>query len=877
MANNTTALFFDVFARDRTRGTFAKIGKSTDTLGGKIARFGKLAAGVAAAGAVAFATQGVRSFLEFDDKMTQSLAIMGEVSGPMRKRMEDAARAVGKSTRFGADEAAEAYFFLASAGLDAQQSVAAMPQVAKFAQAGMFDLARATDLATDAQSALGLSVDDPARNLQNLTRVTDVLVKANTLANASVEQFSTSLTQKAGPAMRQAGIAIEEGVAVLSVFADQGRKGEEAGTLFASTLEQLQRKAIENRDEFKRLNISVFDSQGNMRNLADITADLEGALGGMSVEQRKAALQQLGFNRQALDGIQALLGSSDAIRAYEQDLRNAAGTTEEVAGKQLESFAAKLDLIQSRVADFGMVVGEQLVNAAFNVGETVGEMVSIFQQLPGPAQASIGAVAGIVAAAPLAIGSWRKIRATIKSVQLTFAAMSTTARITTLSLGGIGLALAAGAAILAFFARRNLEAKQRVDALAESMDRATGAVTENTREIAFNNLEEAGAIEQAKRLGIGLDTLIDAYLGDRDAIRKVAAATEEATGKKGDLEGSVEELLQTEQEEVKAARELNDVIVQGNSETDEAIKKNRDRAAAGLDAAGADEEVAAAAEAATGQIEDQTSAIDELISELDQMVSAVFKARDAEVDYEQALDDATDAAKENGSTLDINTQKGRDNRRGLDRLAEAALRDAEATLEDAEAKGNLAVGHQQATEKMQRAREEFVKVARQMGLSKKEAEKLADELGLIPGNYKATVTADTGPARGAVRDFKVWASRQEIRLPVGAAGQFQAFASGGSARRGATAIVGEEGPELVRFGQNAQVFNAATTERMLRNAMRIDGIGASTGGITATSAGGSTYNITVNVPPMANPAEAGRATVEAIKQYERRSGAGWRS
>jgi hypothetical protein len=41
--------------------------------------------------------------------------------------------------------------------------------------------------------------------------------------------------------------------------------------------------------------------------------------------------------------------------------------------------------------------------------------------------------------------------------------------------------------------------------------------------------------------------------------------------------------------------------------------------------------------------------------------------------------------------------------------------------------------------------------------------------------------------------------------------------------------------------------------------------------------GGNTYNITVNVPVSANKAETGRAVVEAIRMFEQRSGAGWRS
>jgi hypothetical protein len=39
---------------------------------------------------------------------------------------------------------------------------------------------------------------------------------------------------------------------------------------------------------------------------------------------------------------------------------------------------------------------------------------------------------------------------------------------------------------------------------------------------------------------------------------------------------------------------------------------------------------------------------------------------------------------------------------------------------------------------------------------------------------------------------------------------------------------------------------------------------------------GTTYNITVNVPPSANKADVGRQVVEVIREYEKRSGPGWR-
>eukprot|EP01050_Picozoa_sp_SAG11_P025964 SAG11_NODE_6048_length_1400_cov_0.771714_3_plen_204_part_01 len=180
------------------------IGNSGDKSAKGLGKFGTAMKIGVVAGAVAMSkalVSATKEFIAFDDAMNQSLAIMN-ATVEQQEDMGRTARQVALETTFSAKETAESFFFLASAGLDAEQQIEALPQVAKFAQAGMFDMATATDLATDAQSALGLTVSDAQQNLTNLTRVTDVLVKANTLANASVQQFSEALTSKAGSALK---------------------------------------------------------------------------------------------------------------------------------------------------------------------------------------------------------------------------------------------------------------------------------------------------------------------------------------------------------------------------------------------------------------------------------------------------------------------------------------------------------------------------------------------------------------------------------------------------------------------------------------------------------------------------------------------------
>lgn len=84
-------------------------------------------------------------------------------------------------------------------------------------------------------------------------------------------------------------------------------------------------------------------------------------------------------------------------------------------------------------------------------------------------------------------------------------------------------------------------------------------------------------------------------------------------------------------------------------------------------------------------------------------------------------------------------------------------------------------------------------------------------------------------------------------------------AAGGPVRAGGTYWVGERGPELVTFGAAGTVHNARDSARM------------------AAGAGGNSYQISVNVAPGANPADAGRAIVAAISAYEKTSGTRWRT
>jgi TP901 family phage tail tape measure protein len=400
---------------EKTGRQFQKIGKGMTTA---------FTAPIVAVGVAATKFAG-----DFEKAMTTSLSIMGNVSDGMKKEMAETAKTVAKETGLSASELAKSYYYLASAGFNAAQSMSALPKVAKFAIAGQFDLQRATDLLTDAQSALGLTTKDVAQNEANMVHVSDVLVKANTLANASVEQFSESLTNRAAAALRILGKDVEEGVAVLAAYADQGTKGAEAGTQLGIVLRDLQRASLKSRSKFDELGISVYDSNGKMNNMADIIGDIEKALSGMSDEQKRATITALGFNDKSVASLLTLIGTSDKIREYEKNLRSAGNTTEDVSKKQLDNFNDKLKIMVERLKVSAISLGQEIIPIietkvipTFNkIISTIEKQIEKFGSLSGSQKTLVVTIAAIVASIGpfiFAMGGALKILASLRTTVL---------------------------------------------------------------------------------------------------------------------------------------------------------------------------------------------------------------------------------------------------------------------------------------------------------------------------------------------------------------------------------------------------------------------------------------------------------------------------
>ena len=198
------------------------------------------------------------------------------------KTLSAAAKEMGETTKFSASQAGEALNYLALAGYDANKAVAALPTVLNVAAAGGMELASASDMVTDAMSALGLETSQMAD-------FSDKLAVTAQKSNTSVSQLGEAILTVGGTAKMLSGGVTEMNTA-LGILADNGIKGSEGGTALRNVILSLSAPTDTAAAALESLGVTAFDASGSMRPLEDTFADLNTALSTLSDQERTAVL-----------------------------------------------------------------------------------------------------------------------------------------------------------------------------------------------------------------------------------------------------------------------------------------------------------------------------------------------------------------------------------------------------------------------------------------------------------------------------------------------------------------------------------------------------------------------------------------------------------
>lgn len=439
----------------------AATGEKFKTVGDNISSAGQKLLPVTA-GVTALGTASVTTAANFESSMSQVQATMGITKDSMSKvngqsvntmdTLSKLAKKMGAETAFSASECAEALNYLALAGYDTEQMCNTLPTVLNLAAAGDIALADASDMVTDAMSALGMGVDEAET-------MVDQMAKTASTTNTSVAQLGEGILTIGATAKSIKGGTAELNTA-LGILANNGIKGAEGGTHLRNIILSLQNPTDKAAAQMEALGISVYDSEGNMRSMNDILGDLNKSMDGMTSAEKSNIIGTI-FNKTDLSSVNALLANTgSAWDSLQKSITESGGAAQQMADTQLDNLQGQITILKSALEGLAISFGELLMPA---IKQIVGWVQKFVDWLNGLSEgtkktvvtiallaAALGPVLIVIGKVISAVGTIMtvvpKIARVINTVKGAFAALNTT-----MLANPIVLIIAAIAALVAAF------------------------------------------------------------------------------------------------------------------------------------------------------------------------------------------------------------------------------------------------------------------------------------------------------------------------------------------------------------------------------------------------------------------------------------------
>lgn len=312
-----------------------------------------------AADAIMRAVDGIKNLagnvIELGQNFTSTMSEVSAISGATGEdfeKLEACAREYGATTVFSASNAAEALKYMSLAGWDADQSTSALGGVLNLAAASGMELGAASDMVTDYLSAFAMEAGDAAY-------FADLLSYAQSHSNTTAEALGEAYKNCAAN-LNAAGQDVETVTSLLEGMANQGYKGSEAGTAMAAIMRDITNGMKDGAIKIGETSVAVMVAQGNFRDLTDILTEVEAATNGMGDAERAVALSST-FTADSTKGLNLILNEGmDKIAGYEEELRGATGSAEEMANIMNDNLSGDVAAMNSAFEELGLKIYDAL-------------------------------------------------------------------------------------------------------------------------------------------------------------------------------------------------------------------------------------------------------------------------------------------------------------------------------------------------------------------------------------------------------------------------------------------------------------------------------------------------------------------------------------
>lgn len=343
----------------------------------------------------ALGAQAFRTAKDFDTSMN----VLRSVSGATEEQFSQLQQ---KAQELGADltlpgtsaaDAGEAMTELAKAGLSVNNVLTASRGVLQLAAAGQLSNAKAAEITAGALNMFSMEGE-------RATEVADLLAAAANRTMGNVTDMADAL-RMSGSVASMAGLELDELVTAIGMMAQSGLRGSDAGTSIKQMLLSLQAPTEKAASLMRELGINVYDAQGAMLPMPDIIRQFSAQLGGLSQQQRNAALATI-FGSDAVRAANVIL--MQGVGAYEE--MNAAvtesGAAASLAGAYMEGLNGVIENLTSALETAYVAGIEPFKDDLAGMGQAIAESLNAFSELDEGTRRNVVQMLALAAAVPVA-------------------------------------------------------------------------------------------------------------------------------------------------------------------------------------------------------------------------------------------------------------------------------------------------------------------------------------------------------------------------------------------------------------------------------------------------------------------------------------------
>lgn len=273
----------------------------------------------------------VKLAVDFDKSMTQIESLVG-IAGDKVAQMGEEAKKMALNTGQSATDAANALFFITSAGLRGEEAMQVLNASLKSASIGLGEAKTVADLATSAMNAYG----SETLSASGATDVLGAAVREGKLDAATLAGAMGSVL----PVASNMGVQFHEVGAAFAAMSRTGTDAAQASTQLNSIMMGIMKPSEDAKKALAELGLSSegLRQQIKDKGLLDVFMTLKDAS-----EQNSAAFERVFGNVRALKGIMDLTGAGfESTRQIFDNMNDTAGFTADAFAKVEESASFKL-------------------------------------------------------------------------------------------------------------------------------------------------------------------------------------------------------------------------------------------------------------------------------------------------------------------------------------------------------------------------------------------------------------------------------------------------------------------------------------------------------------------------------------------------------